>query len=351
MYSISDYNYHLPEELIAQKPVTRRDQSRLLMLQRSSGRINHGRFYDLLEWLNPGDVLVLNDTEVIPGRLYGRKSTGGKVEVLILDYSDSLAKQNRFFCRCLLKSSKPAKPGAEIFFDQQLTAVVIEGQDGLYTLEFNSQGRFEDRLYALGQVPLPPYIRRDPGSGDGGDDRNRYQTVYAANKGAVAAPTAGLHFTGRLLKALKGKKVQIARLTLHVGYGTFSPVRVDDIRQHRMHVERFTIPEATAECINDAKSDGRRVAAVGTTCVRTLEFASDGNHRVHAGGGECDLFIYPGYQFKMIDAMITNFHLPQSTLLMLVSAFAGRENILDAYQEAIERGYRFYSYGDAMLIY
>ena len=350
MYSLSDYNYHLPEELIAQQPVTRRDQSRLLMMQRSSGRINHGRFYDLLETLDPGDVLVLNDTEVIPGRLKGRKSTGGKIEVLILDYSDSHAKQNRYVCRCLLKSSKPAKPGCEIHFDQQLTAVVTEGQDGLYTLEFNSQGRFEDHLYALGQVPLPPYIKRDPDSCNAGDDKHRYQTVYAANKGAVAAPTAGLHFTDQLLKALQGKKVQIARLTLHVGYGTFSPVRVTDIREHRIHVEHFVIPEATAECINNAKSDGRRVVAVGTTCVRTLEFAADGNRRIEPGRGECDLFIYPGYQFKMIDAMITNFHLPQSTLLMLVSAFAGRENIMDAYQEAIERGYRFYSYGDAMLI-
>ena len=351
MYSLTDYDYHLPEELIAQKPVTYRDQSRLLVLQRSSDRITHGRFSDLIELLNPGEVLVLNDTEVVPGRLIGRKSTGGKVEVLILDYSDNRAKQNRYTCRCLLKSSKPAKPGCEIDFDQRLKAEVTAGRDGLYTLEFICQGRFEDHLYTLGQVPLPPYIKRDADTDERDADRQRYQTVYAAHKGAVAAPTAGLHFTDQLLEALQDKKIEVVRLTLHVGYGTFSPVRVADIRQHRMHVERFTIPEASAKRINDAKSDGRRIIAVGTTCVRTLEFAAESNRRVTAGSGECDLFIYPGFQFKVIDAMITNFHLPQSTLMMLVSAFVGREKILGAYRQAIKNRYRFYSYGDAMLIY
>jgi len=349
MFSLSDYDYHLPEELIAQKPVIRRDRSRLLVLQRDTGRVDHGRFYDLADLLKPGDVLVVNNTEVIPGRLNGRKSTGGKVEVLVLDYADDRPEQDRFVSRCLLKCSKPPKPGSEIHFNRRLKAVVVEGRDGLYTLEFISQGRFEDLLYALGNVPLPPYVKRDPGGGNR-NDRQRYQTVYAAYKGAVAAPTAGLHFTEQLLEDLQIKKVQIAQLTLHVGYGTFLPVRVADIRRHRMHAERFTIPETSAAIINRARSEGRRIIAVGTTCVRTLEHVADGSGHVAAGSGDCDLFIYHGYQFKVIDAMITNFHLPQSTLLMLVSAFAGRDKILTAYREAITAEYRFFSYGDAMMI-
>ena len=217
MFSLTDYDYHLPEELIAQKPVSRRDRSRLLMLQRDTGRVDHGRFYDLIDRLKPGDVLVVNNTEVIPGRLNGRKSTGGKVEVLVLDYADGSPSQDRFVSRCLLKCSKPPKPGCEIYFDQRLKAVVAEGRDGLYTLEFICQGRFEDLLYALGNMPLPPYVKRDPGDGNR-NDRQRYQTVYAADKGAVAAPTAGLHFTEQLLEDLQSKQVQIAPLSLHVGY-------------------------------------------------------------------------------------------------------------------------------------
>jgi S-adenosylmethionine:tRNA ribosyltransferase-isomerase len=250
-----------------------------------------------------------------------------------------------------VKASKRPRPGSWLRFADELQAKVLDSGNGVCTLEFWAAGSFEPLLYKVGQVPLPPYIKRDSGQMAPCDDMASYQTVYASRKGAVAAPTAGLHFTSRLLSELRAGGIKIVELTLHVGYGTFMPVRAADIRQHQMHSEQFSISAATAETINAARSVGNRVIAVGTTCVRTLEYAADANGKIEAGGGNCDLFIYPGYRFKIVDGLITNFHLPKSTLLMLVTAFAGRQNVMDAYREAIRCRYRFYSYGDAMIIY
>lgn len=353
MYSLKDYNYHLPSELIAQQPIDQRDRSKLLCLNRRTGEIAHHRFNSIGEFLQPGDVLVINNTAVIPARLEGRKETGGKVEVLIADYNgglESIRQRGEFVCECLIKAAKRPAAGVRIYFDEDLTAEVLESSNGTHILKFSTDDNFEKVLDRIGKVPLPPYIKRNSSENDSHDDRNSYQTVYASDKGAIAAPTAGLHFTRKLLDKLAAKGVKIAPLTLHVGFGTFLPVRTDDIRQHTMHSEAFVIANESAAIINSARTAGKRIFAVGTTCVRTLEHASDNQGRVVAGSGSCDLFIYPGYVFKSIDAMITNFHLPQSTLLMLVSAFAGRQKILNAYQEAIDRKYRFYSYGDAMLI-
>jgi S-adenosylmethionine:tRNA ribosyltransferase-isomerase len=350
MYNLNDYDYHLPEDRIAQTPANRRDHSRLLLLDRQSGRIAHHRFYDLGRFLQPSDVLVVNNTEVIPGRLLGRKETGGKVALLILNYAartQGSIKSNRLVCDCLLKASKPTRPGSRIVFDEKLTAQVIDVKDNIYKISFEHGGDFERLLYRIGKTPLPPYIRRES---DARDPEN-YQTVYASQKGAIAAPTAGFHFTKETLDGLRHKGIEIVEITLHIGYGTFLPVRVTDIRTHKMHTEAFSLSQAAADVIARAKQAHRRIVAVGTTCVRTLEYSAASNDGITAGSGNCDLFIYPGYRFKIVDAMITNFHLPKSTLLMLVSAFAGRENIFNAYQAAIENGYRFYSYGDAMLIY
>jgi S-adenosylmethionine:tRNA ribosyltransferase-isomerase len=353
MYALSDYNYELPEELIAQKPVDRRDQSNLLVMDRRAGKLSHHRFDMLDHFLRPGDVLVINNTAVIPGRLVGRKDSGGKVEVLICNFSSNgnpkTLNARRVF-ECLVKTAKPLKPGRTLSFDEGLGAEVIERCNGTYIIQFHTEGEFETLLDRIGQVPLPPYISRSPKLEPPCDDRAAYQTVYATEKGAVAAPTAGLHFTSELLEKLKAGGIATVSLTLHVGYGTFLPVRSRDIRSHHMHAESYSIPVQAADMINSARKAGHRVVAVGTTCVRTLEFVSDSAGYVRAENGCCDLFIYPGYRFKAVDAMITNFHLPQSTLLMLVSAFAGRQNVLNAYREAIRRRYRFYSYGDAMLI-
>jgi S-adenosylmethionine:tRNA ribosyltransferase-isomerase len=354
MYSLNDYHYDLPAELIAQQPVEQRDRSRLLCLDRQSGRVSHAIFSDIGDNLKAGDVLVVNNTAVIPGRLAGKKETGGKVEVLISDFvggQKSTAENGHFICRCLVKASKRCSPGTWFHFAEGLKAEVLAAGNGDYHLKFYSDGDFETLLYRIGQVPLPPYIKRNSGGMSDCDDQTSYQTVYASHKGAIAAPTAGLHFTSNLLADLRTAGVQIAELTLHVGYGTFLPVRVSDIRQHQMHAESFTISAEAAQTINSARADGKRVVSVGTTCVRTLEYASNSNGEVQAGSGSCDLFIYPGYRFKTVDAMITNFHLPQSTLLMLVSAFAGRQHVLNAYREAIGQCYRFYSYGDAMYIF
>lgn len=357
MYALSDYNYDLPSELIAQKPASRRDQANLLNLDRKTGLLSHHRFSDLGTLLNSGDVLVINDTAVIPGRLLGRKETGGKVEVLIADFAAGCASNensSEFICECLVRAAKRPKPGTRFYFDKDFKAEVIDSHNGshngIHTVKFQTSGNFEDRLNQLGMVPLPPYIKREPKDLRACDDRRSYQTVYASQKGAIAAPTAGLHFTPELLEALAATGITIAAVTLHVGLGTFLPVRVSDIRRHKIHSERFSISEKTAKILNRARQAGRRIVAVGTTCVRTLEHAADADGKVTPGWGTCDLFIYPGYRFKMVDAMITNFHLPQSTLLMLVSAFAGRENVMQAYKEAIKQRYRFYSYGDAMLI-
>ena len=350
MFNIDNYDYKLPEDLIAQQPVAQRDESRLLVMDRSAKSLAHRKFYDLAHLLKPSDVLVLNNTKVIPGRLFGQKETGGKAEVLILDYAAGESQENepneRVY-QCLVKSSKPPKPGARLIFEQNLTAQVVDGSQGIYNVRFHCDADFSTLLDQIGQMPLPPYISR---SEENLNDRSSYQTVYAHHPGAIAAPTAGLHFTDQLLERLKAKGITIVHVTLHVGYGTFLPVRVTDIRDHSMHSEWFLISSETTDIINTAKADGRRIVAVGTTCVRTLEYATDSNGSIAPLNGECDLFIYPGYQFKMVDAMLTNFHLPKSTLLMLVSAFAGREPILNAYQEAIKAKYRFYSYGDAMLI-
>lgn len=353
MYALSDYDYELPEELIAQKPVDRRDQSSLLVMDRAAGKLSHHRFDMLDHFLRPGDVLVINNTAVIPGRLVGRKDSGGKVEVLISNFSGNGNSKTRNADRifeCLVKTAKPLKPGRTLYFDEGLDAEVIERCNGTYVIRFYAEGDFEALLERIGQVPLPPYIRRSPKLEPPCDDRVAYQTVYATEKGAVAAPTAGLHFTPELLEKLKAGGIETVSLTLHVGYGTFLPVRSEDIRSHQMHAESYSIPLKAAKKVNSARKAGHRIVAVGTTCVRTLEYASDSAGYVGAENGCCDLFIYPGYRFKAVDAMITNFHLPQSTLLMLVSAFAGRQNVLHAYQVAIKKKYRFYSYGDAMLI-
>jgi len=352
VFSLKDYNYDLSDELIAQKPVDQRDHSRLLFLHRETDALSHHRFYELLDLLFPSDLLVVNNTEVIPGRLIGNKDTGGKTEVLILNYTDDFSKKKdhvTFTSKCIIKASKRPKNGSLIFFDKGLQAEVLHFRDGIYEVRFSYNDNFESLLYSIGKVPLPPYIKR--GSDNNiCNDRTSYQTVYASQRGAVAAPTAGLHFSEELIEKLKSKGVKIVEVTLHVGYGSFLPVRVSDIRNHSMHSERFSISKDVADTINRTKEENNRIIAVGTTCVRTLEYASDISGKVSSGTGNCDLFIYPGYRFKVIDAMITNFHLPKSTLLMLVSAFAGRNKILEAYKEAINKGYRFYSYGDAMFI-
>ena len=351
MYLLDDYNFELPDELIAQTPTIGRDDSRLLLLQRNSDSMSHHRFRDLCDFLSPGDILVINDTRVVPARLVGKKKSGGRVEVLILDYAravENAPATGVMSCECLVKTARRLQSGTRVYFDGDVTAEIGDCRDGVFSVSFYYDGDFGGLLDEIGSVPLPPYIRRE--NSGRVEDKTAYQTVYAARKGAAAAPTAGLHFTRPLLDKIEAHGVTIAPITLHVGYGTFRPVKVSDIREHRMHSEDFSIPGATAEAINRAKAEGRRVVAVGTTCVRTLEYASDGQGGVQPGRGACDLFVYPGYRFKVVDAMITNFHLPRSTLLMLVAAFTGRERILAAYREAIDRGYRFFSYGDAMMI-
>ena len=348
MFLVNDYNYDLPDDLIAQKPADQRDRSKLLFLDEETGKRSHHKFYEIYDHLSPTDLLVLNDTQVIPARLLGKKNTGGKAEVFILDYPGDRknAAGNELVLRCLIKTSKRPKNGTPLIFDRGLQASVVDCQEGIYTVKFSVDLPDLSNESCIGHVPLPPYIKRN----DCEDDRTSYQTVYASQKGAVAAPTAGLHFSKKLLKKISEKGVGIATITLHVGYGTFLPVRVSDIREHKIHSEWYSISKDTADVINRAKTKGGRIIAVGTTCVRSLEYASDDRGNVAHGGGSCDLFIYPGYRFKVVDAMITNFHLPKSTLLMLVSAFAGRENILNAYRTAIDKKYRLFSYGDAMLI-
>jgi S-adenosylmethionine:tRNA ribosyltransferase-isomerase len=356
MYTIDDYKYDLPQSLIAQTPAAKRDHSRLLLFNRKNGHIAHHQFHQITTLLSPGDVLVLNDTRVIPGRLLGRKRSGGKVEVLILDYGNSPSttalsgKQDRIQ-HCLIKSSKKPRQGTWIHFSSDLDAEVLTWKDGIALLRFVFQKDFNLILQKIGKIPLPPYIKRDNDqTAQQAKDRESYQTVYAASPGAIAAPTAGLHFTQNVLQSLQDMGVEIVTITLHVGYGTFLPVRVSDIRNHKMHTEWYTISPKTAASVNSARKKGRRIIAVGTTSVRTLEYHSGSNGKLTAGSGHCDLFIYPGYQFKIIDGLLTNFHLPRSTLLMLVAALAGRRSILAAYQAAIKAKYRFFSYGDAMLI-
>lgn len=352
MYALLDYDYRLPPELIAQAPAQQRDQARLMVMDRCSGGLRHRHFDDLPDLLSPRDLLVVNNTRVVPARLFGRKASGGRVEVLILDYAGGLQRleaEGVFTAECLVKASKKPKPGTRMHFGDALAAEVVTSMAESHLLRFTSRGPFEAVLKEIGVVPLPPYIKRGQ-AGQAPRDREDYQTIYASEKGAVAAPTAGLHFSRDLLEALEGRGVPLAALTLHVGYGTFLPVRVSDIRQHRMHAERFSISAEMAETVNRHKAGGGRVVAVGTTSVRTLEYACGADGRLQAMEGCNDLYIYPGYRFRLVDAMITNFHLPQSTLLMLVAAFAGRRAILAAYEEAIRQRYRFFSYGDGMLI-
>ncbi len=353
MFSIDDYQYELPAELIAQEPSEKRENSRLLALHRQTGLTESHRFSDIHRFLSNGDVLVVNNTRVIPGRIYGQKETGGKVEALILDYaatSKTDRASGRLVSSCLVNASKPARIGSSISFGKELRGRVLDRKNGRYKIEFSFDGNFDAVLSRIGHVPLPPYIKRGASS-PAMDDRTAYQTVYASRNGAVAAPTAGLHFTKPLISELKSNGVTIVEITLHVGYGTFSPVRSADIRDHKIHSEHYEISTAAADAVNRAKASQKKVVAVGTTAVRTLEFATAPSGTVQPGSGTCDLFIYPGYPFKVVDAMITNFHLPRSSLLMLVSAFAGRENILAAYGEAVQKKYRFFSYGDAMCIY
>ncbi len=340
---VSDFDYELPKKLIAEFPVEPRDSSRLMVLHRDTGRIEHRIFRDIALYLKPGDVLVINDTKVIPARLLGKLDTGGKVELLLV------RQPGLGIWEVMAKPARKLKEGKRIYFDEELEAVVKGySGEGKRFVEFilKSNKDFMEKLEEIGHIPLPPYIERE----EKPVDREKYQTVFARKEGAVAAPTAGLHFTEELLQKLKDKGIIIKNITLHVGPGTFKPVKVENVEEHQMDYETYHVPEDTAAEINRAKEEGRRIIAVGTTVTRTLESAAEEDGKVKPGEGSTNLFIYPGYRFKVIDALITNFHLPRSTLLMLVSAFAGRERILNAYREAIKKGYRFYSYGDAMFI-
>ena len=336
-----DFYYDLPEELIAQDPLEDRSSSRLLVLDKKTGETQHHTFREIVNYLNPGDCLVINDTKVIPARLIGAKEeTGAKIEVLLLK-----RKQNDVW-ETLVKPGRKAKPGTRISFgDGLLNGEVIDVVDeGNRLIRFEYDGIFEEILDQLGQMPLPPYITNQL------KDKDRYNTVYAAHEGSAAAPTAGLHFTPELLEEIDRKGVDIARVTLHVGLGTFRPVKVEDVENHHMHSEFYMIDEKAAEKINGAKARGGRIICVGTTSCRTIESAADENGHLKACSGWTEIFIYPGYTFKALDGLITNFHLPESTLIMLVSALAGRDHVLAAYEEAVRERYRFFSFGDAMLI-
>lgn len=338
---LSDYDYYLPEELIAQDPLEKRSDSRMMVLDRDTGEFWHRHFYDLLEYLEPGDCLVINNTKVIPARLLGaREGTGGKVEVLLLNRKSDTDWET------LVKPGKKCRVGDRLEFgDGLLKAEVMEVlPDGNRIIRFYFEGIFEEILDKLGQMPIPPYIHHQL------KERERYNTVYAKYDGSAAAPTAGLHFTKELLQQVKDKGVDIAEVTLHVGLGTFRPVKEDNVFEHEMHSEFYQVTEEAAEKINRAHDNGHRVITVGTTSTRTVETVADEDGRMKAASGWTQIFIYPGYKFKVIDGLITNFHLPKSTLIMLVSALAGREHVLKAYEEAVKEKYRFFSFGDAMLL-
>lgn len=346
------YSYELPEDLIAQHPVDKREDSRLMVLDAVQDSVGHNRFSDVLDLLFSGDVLVINDTRVFPARLLGTKETGGRVEVFLLEFPSATRPLNgTATVTALIKSSKRPKAGSRITINKDLQCQVVkelENGKAQLQLEYSPQQDLTDILENCGQIPLPPYINRNEGSTE--EDRHRYQTVYARQPGAVAAPTAGLHFTSELLDKLRKKGVQICSVTLHVGYGTFAPVREKDITRHQIHSEYLRIDQETVNTIQKAKKGGGKVWAVGTTTVRALEFAAQKTGELQSLSGWCDLYIYPGYTFKVIDNLITNFHLPNSSLLFLVSALCGRETLLNCYQNAIQQGYRFFSYGDAMAI-
>lgn len=338
---VSDFDFDLPEELIAQHPLEKRDASRLMVLDKNTGNLEHRSFHDVIEYLNEGDTLVLNNTRVMPARLIGEKEeTGGKIEFLLLKRVEGDKWE------CLAKPGKRAKIGQSFVFGEgKLKCKVVDIiEEGNRIIEFSYDGIFEQVLDELGEMPLPPYITEKL------DDKERYQTVYSKEKGSAAAPTAGLHFTNELLEEIKAKGVNIAYLTLHVGLGTFRPVKVEDINEHIMHSEFYHLDKENADLINETKKRGNKVIAVGTTSTRTLETIGDENGFVREQSGWTDIFLYPGYKYKVIDELITNFHLPESTLIMLVSALAGKENVMNAYNTAVKERYRFFSFGDSMLI-
>ena len=337
----SDFFYELPEELIAQDPLEDRTASRLLVLDRKTDKLEHKIFGDVINYLNPGDCLVINNTRVIPARLIGEKEgTGGKVEILLLK------RRENDIWESLVKPGKKLRPGARVIFgDGRLKAEILEiAEEGNRLVKFYYEGIFEEILDSLGEMPLPPYITHKL------EDKEMYQTVYAKFDGSAAAPTAGLHFTNELLEKIRQKGIRIASITLHVGLGTFRPVKVEDVNNHHMHTEWYEVNKEAADIINETKKNGGRVICVGTTSCRTIESVADENGLMSAKTGETDIFIYPGYKFKVMDGLITNFHLPESTLVMLVSAFAGKERVLSAYETAVKERYRFFSFGDAMLI-
>lgn len=338
----SSYYYDLPQQLIAQTPAEKRDMSRLLVLDRKTGEVTHRHFHDITDYLRAGDCLVINDTKVIPSRLFAKNPDhAGEVEVVLL----SRSKDGGDRWECLVRPGKKAVVGDRLVFSDELSATVVGiGDEGVRIIDFGYSGNFMEILDRIGMMPLPPYITEKL------DDKNRYQTVYAKYEGSAAAPTAGLHFTPELLKTLEENGVIIARVCLHVGLGTFRPVKEDDLRDHKMHVEHIRVTKEAADTINSARAAGGRIISVGTTSCRTLESCADENGILHPFEGETGIFIYPGYKFRMIDGLITNFHLPESTLLMLVSAFAGYEHVMNAYKQAVEEKYRFFSFGDAMLI-
>ena len=346
---INDFDYFLPEELIAQKPADKRDESRLFVVHRETGEVEHKHFYDIIEYLKPTDCLVLNDSKVIPARLFGvKKETGARVEFLLIKRLEGDKWES------MVRPGKKLKPGDVVSFseDKLFEAEVLDyGEEGTRIVEFRYEGIFMERLEELGKMPLPPYIEREMTS----EDRDRYQTVYCREEGSVAAPTAGLHFTPELLEKVKEKGVKIAYVTLHVGIGTFRPVKCDIIEEHKMHFEEYSVDEESAKIINETKQAGGRIISVGTTSSRTLESAAvideeTGKYKLVSGAGSTGIFIYPGYEFKIVDSLITNFHLPKSTLLMLISALYNREDILRVYDIAVKEKYRFFSYGDAMFI-
>lgn len=339
--NVKDFDFYLPEELIAQHPLEKRDTSRLMVLDKETGEIEHKVFHDIVEYLNPGDTLVLNNTRVMPARLIGEKEgTGGKIEFLLLKRVD------KDQWECLAKPGKSARVGRKFIFGEgKLSAEVIEvKENGNRIVEFHYDGIFEEVLDSLGEMPLPPYIHERL------EDRERYQTVYSKENGSAAAPTAGLHFTNQLLDQIKEKGIKVVYLTLHVGLGTFRPVKVENLEEHEMHSEFYMLSKESADIINETKRRGGRIISVGTTSTRTLETIGDENGFVKEQSGWTNIFIYPGYKFKVVDNLITNFHLPESTLIMLVSTLAGKENVMNAYKTAVKEKYRFFSFGDAMFI-
>ncbi len=347
MFNIEEYDYDLPQELIAQEPVSNRDHSRLLFLNRKNGSVTHYHFFDLPDILKKGDLIVVNNTRVVPARLYGQKESGGRVEILVLDHNTNNGSGSRW---CLVKSSKRPQKGSLLLFEQGVKGSVEErGEGGLASIRFTGPVSIDELLEEKGVMPLPPYIKRN-GDKFSTLDRQRYQTVFSRERGAIAAPTAGLHFTEKIIERLNNAGIGIAELTLHVGHGTFKPVRVTDIRRHNLGFENYYVSPDAAEAINRAKIEGRRVIAVGTTVVRTLESLAQSAGGIREGTGKTNLLITPGFSFRVTDGMITNFHLPRSSLLFLVLAFGGSEFIKEAYRLAVENRYRFYSYGDAMII-